>query len=232
VAEGSASKPDVYATCCPDDGRILDYYADTFDAVYVALNPFIKPVSISPELFHSGTYPDRRTIIASCEPIRWNDILTATGLPSISAVDIGLRTMILGLKKEYENKEYAKRIDALKSVGIFPPGEGEHPDTLHDQVLGFFQELGHESVWVGDEWGEERELYSIQSLKSGSEPAIVGHRNVFSPDKSILWTVHWDSHFSLLCSSREILNQLGVAERLEGFYCNRHTQIYWSVHGA
>jgi hypothetical protein len=129
------------------------------------------------------------------------------------------------------NQEFAARIKAMtESTGIIPPCEGEHSDLLHNQVLELFQELGHEWVWVGDEFCTERKLHWIEDLKNGQEPTVSGHCNVFSPDKSFLWTVHWDSHFSLLCSSLENLNRTKVAERLEGFFCGPRTQIYWSVH--
>lgn len=224
--------PDIYATC-PLDGNILDYYAGTFEAAYVPLSPFIQPVSISAELFCSDSYLDRATIAATCKAVSWNTVMSLTGLPSLAAVDIGLRTQIHGLNKKCANPEFADRIRQMtESTGIIPPCEGEHSDLLHNQVLGLFQELGHNWVWVGDEFCTERKLYWIEDLKNEKEPTIAGHCNVFSPDKSLLWTVHWDSHFSLLCSSMENLNRIKVGERLEGFFCGSNTQIFWSLHEA
>lgn len=222
--------PDIYATC-PSDEKVLAYYAGTFDAAYVSLSPFIRPVSIAPELFRPETYPNRRKINESCAAVPWQEIAHKAGLPSMAAVDIGLRTMIMGLNKKYENQEFAERVAALcESNGIVAPPEGEHSDLLHDQVLGIFQELGHEWVWVGDEFCSERKLHWIEDLKTEAEATIRGRCNVFSPDKSVLWTVHWDSHFSLLCSSRANLDRVKVAHRLEGFFCSPRTEVYWSVH--
>jgi hypothetical protein len=225
-------EPDIYATC-PHDGNILDYYAGTFETVYVSLSPFIQPASISPDLFEPDTYPKRTRITEICKAVPWSTVMSIAGLPALSAVDIGLRTQILGLDKRHMNQEFAARIKAMtESTGIIPPCEGEHSDLLHNQVLELFQELGHEWVWVGDEFCTERKLHWIEDLKNEQEPTISGHCNVFSPDKSFLWTVHWDSHFSLLCSSLGNLNRIKVAERLEGFFCGPRTQIYWSVHAT
>lgn len=222
--------PDVYASC-PRNGNVLDYYAGIFDAVFVSLSPFIEPISISPDLFFPETYPDRRTIVNTCEAVPWREIMSLTELPSLSAIDIGLRTLIHGLHKKYENLEFSNRIvTMIDSTGIIPPTEGEHSDLLHNCVLELFQELGHQWVWVGDEFCSERKLHWIEDLKSEQEPTIVGHCNVFSPDKSLLWTVHWDSHFSFLCSSSDKLKSIGIAERLEGFFCIPSTDVYWSLH--
>ena len=65
--------PDVFATC-PSDGKILEYYKDTFEAVYVLLHPFIKAVSIGKEQFNPGTYPGRSSIVANCAPVTWKDV--------------------------------------------------------------------------------------------------------------------------------------------------------------
>ena len=224
-----APAPDIYATC-PLDGCILDYYAGAFEAVYVSLSPFFRPMSISAKLFRPETYPDRHTIMATCQAVSWSEVMSLSGLPSLSAVDIGLRTQIGGLNDRYANQDFADCLDKMtESTGVRSPPEGEHSDLLHDQVLSLFQELGHTWVWVGDEFSSERKLHFIDDLKSEEKPTINGRCNVFSPDKSILWTVHWDSHFSFLCSSREILDRIRVSDRLEGFFCTPKTEVFWSV---
>jgi hypothetical protein len=82
--------PEVFASC-PLDGKILQHYAGTFEAVYVSLNPFIRPVGIDSAEFKPGTYPNRASIVKNCEPVLWSEVLQQTNLPSIAAVDIALR---------------------------------------------------------------------------------------------------------------------------------------------
>jgi hypothetical protein len=224
-------KVDRYATC-PNDGKVLTYYSGTFDSVYVSLSPFIKPVSISPSLFRPSTYPDRSVLVANCKPVPWHMVMSLTGLPTISAIDIGLKTRIHGLKEEFCNYEYSKAIDTMEdSMSILPPPEGVHSDLLHNEVLGLFQELGHDWVWIGDEFGSERKLHWIDDLKNKQDTIVRGPCNIFSPDKAMLWTVHWDSHFSFICSSHENLERIKISERLEGFYCSPQTEVCWSIRG-
>lgn len=229
MTERMMPAPDVYATC-PSGGRVLDYYSGVFEAVYVCLNPFIRPISIPLERFTSETYPNRQELNAGCEPVSWETVRQASGLPSIAAMDVALRTEILGLWKEFQNKEYEQQLSVTAhAMGLISPPEGAHSDFHHDLVLSMFQELGHQWVWVGDEFCSERKLHWIDDLKAEEEPVIQWHCNVFSPDKSLLWTVHWDSHFSFLCGSQKDLEAVQVATRVEGFFCKAETEVYWSI---
>ena len=120
MAERLLPTPDVFATC-PTVGRILEF----------------KP----------ATYPDLAdlaTIVANRVPVSWTEVASKAGLPSIAAIDIGLRTMILGLKVEFSNQECADRVESLaESHQILPPSEGCFSDLLHDRILKAIQGLGY-----------------------------------------------------------------------------------------
>jgi hypothetical protein len=221
--------PDIFASC-PQDGKILEYYAGTFEAVYVSLHPFIKPISIDKAEFKPDTYPSRANIVRNCSPVSWSEVAQLAGLPSLAAVDVGLRTGIRGLKDEFQNQGYAAAIDLLcDTAGILPPPEGVFSDLLHDRILQSIQGLGYEWLWIGDEFCTERKLHWIDDLKS-QDDGLAKHRfNVFTPDKQLLWTIHWDSHFSFLCSSQEKLAAVQNISGLEGFFCTPSTEIYWSL---
>lgn len=138
--------------------------------------------------------------------------------------------MIRGLRQDLSNQDYANKIEALvKSEQVFPPPEGCFSDLLHCKMLVAIQGLGYEWAWVGDEFGTERKLYWIEDLKGKNAEATAGHCNVFTPDKTLLWTTHWDSHFSLLCSSKRNLTAIEDAYQFEGFFCVPSTEVYWSV---
>ena len=229
LAERILPAPDIFATC-PPDGRILEYYVGTFEAVFVLLHPFIKAVSMGIDQFNPATYPGRSTIVEKCAPVSWAEVASKAALPSIAAVDVGLRTRILGLKAELSNQEYADKIESLiESQQIVPPPEGYFSDLLHDRILAAVQGLGHSRVWVGDDFCTERKLHWIEDLKASDRKSAAGRCNIFTPDKGLLWTNHWDSHFSFLCSSKSNLAKIQEAGRFEGFFCTPSTEVFWSV---
>jgi hypothetical protein len=229
MAERVLPAADAFATC-PYEGSILEYYAGIFEAVYVALHPFIDVAQVEAERFRPGTYPGRQFILKNCRAVSWAEVMCRTGLPSLKSVDIGLRTMIRGLKEEFSNPQSASAIESLaESNQILAPPEGCFSDLLHDKILLSIQNLGYDWVWVGDEFGTERKLYWIDDLKNSDSGPTAGHSNVFTPDKALLWTTHWDSHFSFLCSSREKLMAIQEANDFEGFFCDPDTEVYWSV---
>lgn len=89
MAERVLPKPDAFATC-PHEGRILEYYAGTFEAVFVQLHPFIDATRVGTDQFESLTYPGRQFIRANCRAVPWAEVTKRTGLPSLTAIDIGL----------------------------------------------------------------------------------------------------------------------------------------------
>lgn len=221
--------PDIFASC-PLDGRILEFYRNTFEAVYVSLNPFILPITLDKDEFKPGTYPSRASIAAKCRPVSWTEVMRLTGLSSLAAVDIALRTRSGGLKQELRNEAYAAALDTLiETHSILPPPEGSFSDLLHDRVLHAIQALSQDWLWIGDEFCTERRLQWIEDLKNQDQGLTSGRFNIFTPDKSLLWTIHWDSHFSFLCSSRDNLITLVQKIELEGFFCTDATEVYWSL---
>lgn len=220
---------DVYASC-PDGGNILAYYKGVFEAAFVLLNPFIRPAETGAHILDPDADLGWHEWYANCTPVPWSHVQHLSGLRTFAEIDIALRTQIGGLRREYANKSLTDRVvAALDTAGMLPPVEGELSPLLHDKVLSFIQRQGYEWVWVGDEFCTERKLHWIEDLKKPDSEVTQGHCNVFTPDTRMLWTTHWDSHFSLLCSTAEIIAAVEREPEFEGFPCTDTTEVYWSV---
>ncbi len=222
--------PDVYAVCAKG-GPVLSFYQGVFESVYVLLHPFIRPIVKSAKDFRNDANPlDRAALCASCEPVAWAEVQRLTEFSSPAEINVALRTQIGGLRKEFASQSLATRLrTSVEKSGIVEPSEGTFSDLSHDKILTFLQEQGYEWLWVGDEFCTERELHWLEDLKEPTSTATQGHCNVFTPDKQVLWTTHWDSHFSFFCGSKEMIARVANDARFEGFECDATTMVYWSV---
>ena len=219
--------PEKFASC-PYDGKVLPFYEGQFDCIYVLLHPFFKPTSIDIERFCPSEWPDKHEIIHGCDAISWQEVLELLGLNSLSDIDIGLRTNIHGLKKEFSNEQFSKKLAELEEKSIIHPQEGDIPPLLENRLLSTIKELGHNWLWVGDEFGTERKLYWSDDLIEKDE--VPSHGCIFAHDHSLLVTTHWDSHCSFLCSSKEVIEKILSLEPFEGFYCTPNTEVYWGAY--
>jgi hypothetical protein len=221
-------EPDRYAIC-PQSGSILSFYGGTFEAAYILLNPFIRPVSISAERYMEWADMTANDVHRSCEAVSWAKVQQLSEVASLQEIDWALKTSIGAVSKKYAREDLStKLIAALQSNRLYPPVEGRIPELSQNTMLSFIQSLGHQWVWLGDELCTERKLHWIDDLKPPAATAEFGLSSVFTPDKSLLWTVHWDSHFSLFCSTRENVDRLSRWPGLEGFPCTQDTEVFWS----
>jgi hypothetical protein len=220
-------EPERYAVCDPADVSIKDYYRGFFEEVFVFFHPFLRPKSLDISEFAPGAYPDKFKIVKHCEPVGWSEFLKLSSIGSFDELDIGLRTRIFGLQKHLCNEEVAELIEATcRSNRLIAPTEGMLPPIIIDRILKAIQSIGYDWLWVGDEFCTERKLEYIEDLIRND--SLFRH-NLFTPDKSLLITTHWDSHFSFLCSTRKKIEKIVATADLEGFYCREDTGIYWSV---
>lgn len=220
--------PENFASC-PYEGKILEFYEGQFESVYILLHPFIKPTTIDSELFYPKTWPSKKEIIEGCEKVSWHHVLQLTGLETLSDIDIGLRTNILGLKEAKSNQEYADILNKLtKKKDIIQPPEGDLPPLLENRIYSALKHIGYQWLWVGDEFCTERKLHWIDDLMEEDE--IPPHGCVFTHDHHILAATHWDSHCSFLCSSKQTIHKILEFDDFEGFYCTPKTEVYWGLY--
>ena len=199
--------------CAYPDVAILDFYKGYYDTVFIILSPFVKK--------QSGVL------------ITWDTVAKLSGFNGINQLDIALRNDIRGLSKLHAND---KDVEILKQIcdkhDMFMPVEGCFPDEFKTFFLESFKEEGHEYIFVADEHGFERQIVYTQDVIDGKADVrlnILGHENWYSNKHEILYTTHWDSFFTLLCSDKNTVGRILLKHKFEGFYCNDKTTIYWSL---
>ena len=222
--------PDRNIVCAAVDIPILDFYRDYYDSVYVILHPFIKVTALNKIDFNKGNWPTKAQITKHTEKLNWKEFIEISGLGNIKRLDVALRTSIGGLKKQYENKEDAKILEETSNKSkLIAPTEGYFHELLIDDMMSALQHLGHDWIFIGDEFGQERKLEYIQDIIDNKITPEDDMRNWYTHKNEVLYSTHWDSHFTLLCSDRQTINKILDKYPFEGFFCEKDTEIYWSV---
>jgi len=203
--------------CAYADHSILEFYKGYYESVYIILNPFTKLNKATIEI----------------EKVKWKDFLKISGLKDINQLDIALRNSISGLNQKYLEKENLSKLNGgCENHGLTPPSEGEFPKILINDFLASLLDLEHQFMFVADEHGFERKLVYIQEVINDPDKVELkfsGHENWYTNKHEVLYTTHWDSFYSLLCSDRQTINTILKKYPFEGFFCDHNTEIYWSL---
>ncbi|WP_158988810.1 DUF2711 family protein [Mucilaginibacter sp. L196] len=201
--------------CAPADTPILKFYRGYFDSVYIMLHPFY---SMNDKKEITKTYT-------------WAEMVSLTGFNDLNQLDIAMRNSIGGLNKNWKNE---KDVEILQTVctlnDIWIPSEGLFQDSLRSEMLLGIQEQGHHYMFVADGYGYERKLTYIPDFLIKDDIVLEwsGRENWYTNKNEILYTSHWDSHHTLLCSDKETIESILSKHPFEGFYCDAETEIYWS----
>lgn len=213
---------------CPYDGKIMEFYSGCYESVYVVLHPFIKTNHLNPESFSPGSYPSKKEIVQDCQPLQWRNILELSNLSNIKEIDIGLKTMIGILRSHLLRKDFANEIELLyEKHPIVIPLYGEIGALLESKLFTILSDLGIHSLDVISEFGDEMSNYSITELFNGE--LVPPHGHLFSKRHHLLITTHWTSFYSMICSSRNLVEKIVKSSQLEGFYCDNMTEVWWST---
>lgn len=228
MKENNVLIPEIYASY-PYDGKILEYYQGVFESVYIVLHPFYKAVTLELERYNVETWPEKNEFIEGCYPISWHEILNLVGLDDISQIDVALRTMIGGIKQQYENITWEKLVlDLYKQCEIINPCDDGHISPfLENPLLDAIKKLGYEFLLTVDEHGinQPKKMY-INDLIANDLLDVCN----YTEDHQLLFATHWDSHCTFLCSSKKIIDQILKIHPFEGFFCIPNTEVYWGLH--
>jgi hypothetical protein len=207
---------------------LLEAYGGLFESVFVVLHPFVRvPAPLAWSVTHQ--YPADAQILAQAAKCPWSDVAADTGLTSCARINQALLTSIGSLPDHLADLAARDALQTfLQSQPIWMPVEGRFEPLLHSDILHVFETAGATELIFVPEFPQSDSVarVPIAALRSGSVPFST-RGTLLSPDHSFLFTVDWDSFFTLFYGPRAFIARVAAALHLEGFFATRTTEHAW-----
>jgi hypothetical protein len=207
---------------------LAEAYGGRFECVFIALHPFVR---VPAELAWSAThaYPSDAQIAAAGAKYAWAEVMAQTGLRSCARINQALLTSI-GSLDEYlaDPAGRDELVGFLQSRPIWMPVEGRFEPLLQPDFVRVFADAGAEEAIFVPEFPncDPVEHLALNDLRSGAVP-FPDHGTLLAPDASFLFTVDWDSFFTLFYGRRAFVARVAAALGLEGFFATPNTEHAW-----
>ena len=206
----------------------MQAYEGRFESVFVVLHPFIR---VPQQLAWSTThrYPNDAQLASHGVPCTWAEVASETGLGSAAHVSQTLLTAI-GVLPDYL-ADLPARDTLQRYLEIHPvwmPTEGRFEPLLQPAFLQVFRMAGYEELIYVPEFPQSDPIVhlSIAELRHGAMP-FPSCGTLLAPDMSFLFTVDWDSFFTLFYGERAFVSAAARALHLEGFFASPNTEHAW-----
>ena len=212
----------------PYDAPLLEAYGARFDSVYVILHPFVH----MPEEFSWGAthcYPDDGQIVLHGRRQPWSEVARQTGMGACARLNQALLTSIGAIDDylcDYPARDNLRQF--LQSSCVWMPVEGRFEPLLHADFVHAFDAAGHEQLIYVPEFPEKDVIqpFHIAGLRDRTIP-FPSCGSIAAPDQSFLFTVDWDSFFTLFYGPRAFVETVVRERNIEGFFATRTTEHAW-----
>jgi hypothetical protein len=196
--------------------------------VFVVLHPFVQ---VRDELAWKATrqYPSDEQILAAGSKCTWADVALETGLRACAQVGQALLTSIGSIADEVSDFEARDRMQRYLELNpVWMPTEGRFEPLLQMDILAAFEAAGKEKLVFVPEFPDVDGVrrFDVAWLKNGAE-RFPSRGSLVAPDESFLFTVDWDSFFTLFYGPREFVSDMVHRRNLEGFFASLTTEHFW-----
>jgi len=195
------------------------------DDTFKNLKPFDSRVIYT----HNSNYPTDEEIIEEGIIVPWQYVLKHGGFSKLSEINLALRTSIGALRDIFKKEDLNKTLDdfTIKN-GIFHPIEGRVTILSLMKIYNCLTSLGKLELVVIDEFFYDRKTFNISEFTCSEFVLKVrGYMYFFPIDRSLLFTIDWDSFFFLICGDQKLLHDIIPKFEFEGFYCDDDTMHNW-----
>jgi Protein of unknown function (DUF2711) len=207
---------------------LLEAYGRRFECVYVVLHPFVR-VPLEMGWKATRQYPADAQILASGANCSWSQVAARVGIGSCAKLNQALLTATGSLVDylcDYPARDALQTY--LQAQPVWMPGQGAFEALLQKDFLAGFEAAGHEEMVFVPEFPQSDAVrrLRIAEVREGAEP-FPGRGSLAEADGSFLFTVDWDSFFTLLFGARRFVQAFVRARKMEGFFAGPTTEHAW-----
>jgi len=207
---------------------LLDAYGGKFESAFVILHPFVRvPQQLRWKTLPS--YPADEQILERSNKCTWAEVYSQTGLNSCAKLNQALLASIGSIAEELADSEGNNMLRRfLESEPVWIPTEGRFEPLLQMDLLTAFETANYNKLIFVPEFPDVdgvREL-DIPGLKSGALP-FPSRGTLMPADGSFLFTVDWDSFFTLFFGPRPFVSEVAQRLNLEGFFAYPKMEHFW-----
>jgi hypothetical protein len=215
----------VYPNC---EAPLLEAYNHRFESVYILLHPFMR-VPEEQAWKVTRQYPTDDQILSSAAKANWSHIAAKINISNCAKLNQALLTATGSLVDylcDYLARDALRHF--LQAEPVWMPGQGAFEPLLHDDFLAAFEAAGHDELIFVPEFPQSDpiERFRLAHLRARDLP-FPGRGSLVAPDASFLFTVDWDSFFTLFYGPRAFIQNFARACRLEGFFAAPATEHSW-----
>ena len=207
---------------------LLEAYGGLFESAFVVLHPFIRvPAALSWKA--SPHYPEDSQIVAQGTKCRWAEVYSQTGLSSCAMLNQSLLASIGSIAEEHTDFEARHMLQHyLESEPVWMPTEGRFEPLLQSDLLAAFQAAGCGRLVHVPEFPDVDEVREYNSGELKDQSIAFPARGTLLPaDASFLFTVDWDSFFTLFYGPRDFVTDVARHRNIEGFFAYPNMEHFW-----
>jgi hypothetical protein len=212
----------------PYNAPLAEAYGGRFESVFIILHPF---VGVPDHLAWKATreYPADEQIEAHGTKCPWASVAAQTGLSTCAKLNQALLTSIGAIDEDLRDDQARDALKSfLESEPVWMPEEGRFEPLLQPDLLAAFDSAGHEELIFVPEFPgiDPIQKLSVARLRNRDD-AFPSRGTLAAPDASFLFTVDWDSFFTLFYGPREFVAEVARRRNLEGFFATPTTEHFW-----
>lgn len=180
---------------------------------------------------NNSKYPAEVEIVEKGVPISWAYLIDQKLFNNISEINLALLTSIGALNQKFRNPALMDKLNKFTiDNAIYHPGEGRINIFDLLRIYNCLRDMGKHELVMSDEFFEQRETVDLAELSFNQFlQGTRRHFYFFPADRSLLFSVDWDSFFFLICGNEVLLKEIIPKYGFEGFYCDEETHHFWAL---